>query len=960
MRTGLTLQQTHILDSHAKNAWWLLTVYYDSANHYWTDVTSKSYGENSYTFKIAGFTDLNMEGQGAENGIFIPSEWQVEIINAGNTINPANMVGGTILLRLVMSADLNYKMIPSDTVLDDMDTESDVQETEIASWKFDIVNAYDSGQQTIICKCESFFAKYLRQDFPTGKLVHDEFPDNTNRDDNACIPVVYGADAYIPVASVYNSNLSNLDGGMDKVLQNNDIEAFLFNSGNLTSISQITLNIKKSVDFTDDDFLTVSLYSDIDNQPGISLVNEKKYGNEFTTEYQNITFSIPYTLSSSTNYWITLEPAAGASGTITIEVEENGGENTWFVGPWWYPTYYDYLAWFIFNFTGRRYYLLGASGPTYTKNLVHAPQGWGDTEYSSANYTFTADTITGRSGTNYAASRFNIVDTDNDGAADANGLFFDGSKYIDVPCQYYRSDTNTMTDPAAIWEHIIEALGVPSAEFDDTQKAVMTAIYAGWGLAWTGGFWFKESAENVLADLSVQSNSGLIIRDKLYLKNYDKTSQLTLEDHHILVDDNDEETYRCYPIDRKDRKDSMYVAYRPTGVPCDSLLKIIVPADIATSYPSKDCYDMPLVHDSQHVQKLGTLAAQRKLNRKYEVEVKCDPRILQLEVLDVFTLASADFGGPVNALITGMRISQDLDITIRATVYTVTLKNWADLSPGAVTIVTDDSTDTYRKYIYGPDNADGASSIRGSVNANDISVGLLNARTMQTSGTRLTRPTEAADTTVYLADTTDFPASGTGYICDDTVDEFTYAGKTATTLTGCSGVLAHDAGLAVGGLFKRMVVSAEDNEMHFFGDRGDGTIEELASIGIKAYGDDNVIGYFGSSDSNCDKLGVLGLSYSATAIAGVSVSGIAVHGSSISNIGVEGDSIDSTGVLGASLNEYGGKFSTFGKSPLLLVPSGSAAAPTHSADIGALWVTSAGVLYINTSGSTTWTKVGAQ
>lgn len=51
---------------------------------------------------------------------------------------------------------------------------------------------------------------------------------------------------------------------------------------------------------------------------------------------------------------------------------------------------------------------------------------------------------------------------------------------------------------------------------------------------------------------------------------------------------------------------------------------------------------------------------------------------------------------------------------------------------------------------------------------------------------------------------------------------------------------------------------------------------------------------------------------------------------------------------------------TYGKGPIKLVPSTSSAAPTHSADLGTLWVTSAGVLYINTSNSTTWQKVGAQ
>lgn len=49
-----------------------------------------------------------------------------------------------------------------------------------------------------------------------------------------------------------------------------------------------------------------------------------------------------------------------------------------------------------------------------------------------------------------------------------------------------------------------------------------------------------------------------------------------------------------------------------------------------------------------------------------------------------------------------------------------------------------------------------------------------------------------------------------------------------------------------------------------------------------------------------------------------------------------------------------------GKGPILLKPSSSSSAPTHTADLGTLWVTSSGVLYINTSGGTTWQKVGAQ
>ena len=69
---------------------------------------------------------------------------------------------------------------------------------------------------------------------------------------------------------------------------------------------------------------------------------------------------------------------------------------------------------------------------------------------------------------------------------------------------------------------------------------------------------------------------------------------------------------------------------------------------------------------------------------------------------------------------------------------------------------------------------------------------------------------------------------------------------------------------------------------------------------------------------------------------------------------------DKAGIYGdGDSNSYGGIFSG-GRGPLRLSPSGLSGAPTHSAALGTLWVTSAGVLYINTSGSTTWAKVGAQ
>jgi len=89
--------------------------------------------------------------------------------------------------------------------------------------------------------------------------------------------------------------------------------------------------------------------------------------------------------------------------------------------------------------------------------------------------------------------------------------------------------------------------------------------------------------------------------------------------------------------------------------------------------------------------------------------------------------------------------------------------------------------------------------------------------------------------------------------------------------------------------------------------------------------------------------------------------GIGVRGVSNSSAGygVWGESNGNIGVYGYGGAGYGGHFNG-AKSPVVLYPSASASAPSHTAGKGSLWVTSAGVLYINTSGSTTWQKVGAQ
>lgn len=80
-----------------------------------------------------------------------------------------------------------------------------------------------------------------------------------------------------------------------------------------------------------------------------------------------------------------------------------------------------------------------------------------------------------------------------------------------------------------------------------------------------------------------------------------------------------------------------------------------------------------------------------------------------------------------------------------------------------------------------------------------------------------------------LTDTSDFAASGAGFIADTTNDHdaFIFTGKTATQLTGCYELLAHNAGATViPGTVNSISIHHELGQTRSVQDRGDGVYEE--------------------------------------------------------------------------------------------------------------------------------------
>lgn len=200
-----------------------------------------------------------------------------------------------------------------------------------------------------------------------------------------------------------------------------------------------------------------------------------------------------------------------------------------------------------------------------------------------------------------------------------------------------------------------------------------------------------------------------------------------------------------------------------------------------------------------------------------------------------------------------------------------------------------------------------------------------------------------------------------GTITDAKIETLTASKITTGTLTGqtLTGGVIQTASSG-----QRVVLNESgSNEARFYGDRGDGTIVLLASIGVNttAYGDP-IVGYFGSPHSANLKSSVYAEAYWAAAVVASSQAGNGINAFSTSanavsaiSSGTQASVYASTGGSGSgvsagSLTGYGGEFrGNLTSGSLMLTPL--AGRPSNRA---------AGQLaMINTSGGTTDNRTGA-
>lgn len=145
----------------------------------------------SYTFKVLPGFSISLSRSKSEFSLQAPNKCSFTVTNSGNVLTASDFDGCKIIIKMIGSDGgsnedtiLSYAMMPETTPVD--------------------------IDQTLSFKCIDYISKYLKKDWPTTPLIHDLFPLSGAKwgtpNDNVCVPVVFGTNAYILTRPIYTDS----------------------------------------------------------------------------------------------------------------------------------------------------------------------------------------------------------------------------------------------------------------------------------------------------------------------------------------------------------------------------------------------------------------------------------------------------------------------------------------------------------------------------------------------------------------------------------------------------------------------------------------------------------------------------------------------------------------------------------------------------------------------------------
>jgi len=936
MRTFDATQTAIIASDAIPEISWLFEIDKDGdgdIDYYWSN-KSKVWDGNTYDFYITDFSPIRMERNRSEYGINAPPAFNFTVSNPSTALYPSDFSGGNVTVRLIMKGDGPALIVGNDSTF-----------AGANNWENVNLSAFDStGDLTISSNAANQLCILpdVHIGLEAGRRYRIDFTGSA-LSGNGFKAYVGGSNQFIgQIATGLNSFDFTLLAGFNGII----IVADGSGSVTIDNITLIATDAESEMVSWNFDFAGVSPVDQtlkFECQSWIQKYLEGVYPNTETfdslwpSDQNDYSGCVPLIFGTcyiplhsafiSTDRFYILGPA-GPTYTITksrspVEIDTVTE---------WVPASYTFSQSNKAGSDGANYRAFQLIGTTVTTDPT------GNVLYKLWNRIFGS-----HQGEDLITTQSNI-----------------GASYLSLPTKYSRDDTVSLTNPGDVIHYILEDFGIPSALLDATTLASVIATFTGWGLTWNTGLYEQKDRKTLLASLCNQCHLELIVRDKVYFKVHVIAPVDTITSSDTIPDSFN------YKATKPEIANCGYASFPDPSndVPVSKLTRKLVPAKAATTQKSTIEVDCSFVSSGTvHAQRLGSLVLQRKLLPIADVSFVEKGYMLAVEPDDFITVSDANFGAGVGntyvILIDSVSYNPDSSISFTGTRFSDALEDFADTVPAGVTVATDTSSNPYQVVLAGPiatgtPTGDNPGIFSGVVRASE-NVGLsglisgavdwriwagdtfanrsiapfrvdddgnaymtnayvegivagsyIYGSSLMTKGTYLASTCAAADATINVGDTTDFPASGSASFIDSANDRdsFTYTGKTATTLTGCSGVLAHTVSATNKPLVvpevKGMYISDASNEMRFWGNRGDGTIEELASIGIRT--SDNTI--IGVGSPNSSKIGMFAESLSNIAIWGISHISTAVTGQSVHGKGVSGTSTDSYGVYGASTNSY--------------------------------------------------------
>lgn len=371
---------------------------------------------------------------------------------------------------------------------------------------------------------------------------------------------------------------------------------------------------------------------------------------------------------------------------------------------------------------------------------VSTPTGFGDSRstWSSGSFTMGGIAITDTEGQVYLAAQPILLDTNNDGTNDAMGLWMVGDTSLPVNFKFTNSDTININTPASMAWWVLQSYGVPGKFLNDNSFEIAAQFYTNNSGTTGGGLWTRVDRGKFLNNILQHGNATLLVDDGLEFLIKSKASQTTITKADVLKRAPEGPTsFRREQVDYTEFLNGGWFYSRHTDKAQDDphLSGVAGTTELASDerHYSPEILDLRFfTHDPATAltgaTRAATLYYERKQNRESEIEFITNGKHCDLNPEDVITISDADYGGTYTAVIDEMEFHRDLSITIRATKYRVTLRDWSDIAaPGVETNNSLTKTNAVQLVFAGPQSAAPSSGQMPNALPNRLRIGEANS-----------------------------------------------------------------------------------------------------------------------------------------------------------------------------------------------------------------------------------------